>query len=40
MRRVDMIEVWHRKRVISTDGYNAAEKLHDAFERTNAPRLA
>lgn len=34
MRRVDMIEVWHRKRVISTDGYNAAEKLRDAFERT------
>ena len=33
-RRVDMLEVWHRKGVISTQGYNAAEALRDAFEAT------
>lgn len=33
-RRVDMLEVWHRKGVISTAGYNAAEKLRAAFEGT------
>jgi len=33
-RRVDMLEVWHRKGEISTDGFNAAEKLRDAFEAT------
>ena len=33
-RRVDMLEVWHRKGVISTAGYNAAERLRDAFEAT------
>ena len=33
-RRVDMLEVWHRKGVISTAGFNAAEKLRDAFEAT------
>ena len=34
-RRVDMLEVWHRKGVISTAGFNAAEKLRDAFEATH-----
>lgn len=33
-RRVDMLEVWHRKGQISTAGFNAAEKLRDAFEAT------
>lgn len=33
-RRVDMLEVWHKKGVISTAGFNAAEKLRDAFEAT------
>lgn len=34
VRRVDMLEVWHGKGVISTRGYNAAEKLRNAFEST------
>lgn len=34
LRRVDMLEVWHRRQVISTAGFNAAEKLRDAFART------
>lgn len=34
MRRVDMIEIWRREGVISTAGYNAAEKLRDAWEAT------
>lgn len=33
-RRVDMLEVWHRKGMISTAGFNIAEKLRDAFEAT------
>lgn len=33
-RRVDMLEIWHRKGDITTEGYNAAEKLRDAFENT------
>ena len=33
-RRVDMLEVWHRKGLISTAGFNAAERLRDAFEAT------
>lgn len=33
-RRVDMLEVWHRKGVITTEGYNAAERLRAAFEGT------
>lgn len=33
-RRVDMLEVWHRKGQLSTAGFNAAEKLRDAFEAT------
>ena len=34
MRRVDMLERWHRLGKISTAGYNAAERLRDAFEAT------
>lgn len=34
MRRVDMLEVWHRKGIISTAGFNAAERLRDALEAT------
>lgn len=34
VRRYDMIEVWYRKGKISTAGYNAAEKLRDAYEGT------
>lgn len=34
VRRVDMLEVWHRRGVISSAGYNAAEKLRDAYEGT------
>lgn len=34
MRRVDMLEVWHRKGEITTAGFNAAEKLRNAFEAT------
>lgn len=33
-RRVDMLEIWHKRGVISTSGFNAAEKLRDAFEAT------
>ena len=33
-RRVDMLERWHRLGQISTAGFNAAEKLRDAFEAT------
>lgn len=34
VRRVDMLEFWHRNGVITTEGYNAAEKLMDAYEET------
>ena len=34
MRRVDMLEHWHRHGTISTAGYTAACALRDAFERT------
>lgn len=34
VRRVDLLEYWHRRGTISTEGYNAAEKLRDAFEGT------
>ena len=33
-RRVDMLEVWHRQGTITTAGFNAAERLRDAFEAT------
>ena len=33
-RRVDMLEVWHKQGTITTAGFNAAEKLRDAFEAT------
>lgn len=34
MRRVDMLEVWHKNGTITADGYTAAEKLRSAFEAT------
>lgn len=34
VRRVDLLEFWHRRGSITTEGYNAAEKLRDAFEAT------
>lgn len=34
MRRVDMLERWHRKGQISAAGYTAACALRDAFEAT------
>lgn len=34
MRRVDMLEIWHRKGEITTAGYNAAERLRNAMEKT------
>jgi hypothetical protein len=34
LRRVDMVEIWHRKGIISTEGYNAAVVLRAAFENT------
>ncbi|MEN9924363.1 MAG: hypothetical protein RL268_489 [Pseudomonadota bacterium] len=34
VRRVNMLETWHRKGVISTRGYNAGEKLRDAYNAT------
>lgn len=34
MRRVDMLERYHRLGIISTRGWNAAEALRDAFEAT------
>ena len=33
-RRVDMLGVWHRRGWITTAGFNAAERLRDAFEAT------
>lgn len=33
-RRVDLLEFWHRRGSISTEGYNAAEALRNAFEAT------
>lgn len=33
-RRVDMLEIWHKQGAITTEGFNAAEKLRDAFEAT------
>lgn len=33
-RRVDMLEVWHRKKIITTEGLNAAERLRNAMEAT------
>ena len=33
-RRVDMLERWHRLGQITTAGFNAAERLRDAFEAT------
>lgn len=33
-RRVDMLELWYRRGDITAAGFNAAEKLRDAFEAT------
>jgi hypothetical protein len=33
-RRVDLLEYWHKRGTISTEGYNAAEALRNAFEAT------
>lgn len=34
-RRRDLLEFWHRRGTISTEGWNAAEKLRDAYEATH-----
>lgn len=34
VRRVDMLEFWHRRGTIGTAGYNAAVKLRNAYEAT------
>ena len=34
VRRVDLLEYWHKRGSISTGGYNAAIKLRDAYEAT------
>jgi hypothetical protein len=34
VRRVDMLEFWHKRGTISTAGYNAATDLRDAYEGT------
>jgi hypothetical protein len=34
LRYRDMLEIWHRKGAISTAGYNAGEKLRNAWEGT------
>lgn len=33
-RRRDMLAIWHKKGRITTAGYNAAERLRDAYEAT------
>lgn len=34
VRRVDILDFWHRRGTITTGGFNAAVKLRDAFEGT------
>jgi len=34
VRRVDMLEFWHKRGTITTPGYNAATDLRDAYEGT------
>lgn len=34
VRRVDLLEYWHKRGTISTAGFNAGEKLRNAFEAT------
>lgn len=34
VRRVDLLEYWHKRGTISTAGFNAASALRDAFEAT------
>jgi len=33
-RRMDMLEYWHRRGTITTAGFNAGEKLRNAYEAT------
>lgn len=40
VRRVDMLEYWHRRETISTEGFNAAELLRNAFEATMRGKAA
>lgn len=40
VRRIDMLEVYHRRGSISTRGYNAAERLREAWLRTETGRGA
>jgi len=39
-RRVDLLEFWHRRGSISTEGFNAAEALRNAFEATMRGKAA
>lgn len=39
-RRVDLLEFWHKRGSISTEGYNAAEMLRNAFEATQRGKPA
>lgn len=39
-RRVDLLEFWHKRGNISTNGFNAAVKLRDAFEATQRGKPA
>lgn len=34
VRRVDLLEYWHKRGSISTEGFNAGEALRNAFEAT------
>ncbi|AKG94567.1 hypothetical protein Shpa_57 [Paracoccus phage Shpa] len=34
VRRIDLLEYWHKRGTISTAGFNAASALRDAFEAT------
>ncbi|MDK8874394.1 MULTISPECIES: hypothetical protein [Paracoccus] len=40
VRRVDLLEFWHRRGTISTEGFNAAEALRNAFEATMRGKAA
>ena len=39
-RRVDLLEFWHKEGRISTNAYNAATALRDAFEATQRGKPA
>lgn len=40
VRRVDLLEYWHKRGSITTEGYNAAEALRNAFEATQRGKPA